>query len=233
MEKPNLITGLGLEMWPKWGYIIDMQQLIRLAVLALTALFATPSLAASLPEGQTKADYLAWLAKDPGARAEVLSFKSYLEAAGVPDVVPTWQLVRTASKWRECDGPRFEVAPAAEWTNIAETLEFVKNHVEPVIGDVEAVSGFRNEGLNQCSGGAKASAHRHFFALDLIPANDDLGRGAMIRSICKVHDFRGQDYGIGLGFYAGNRFHVDSKGFRRWGADGKGATSPCNTGSYA
>jgi hypothetical protein len=36
--------------------------------------------------------------------------------------------------------------------------------------------------------------------------------------------------GIGLGFYAGNRFHVDSKGFRRWGADGKGATSPCVTG---
>ena len=210
-----------------------MQKLIRLAALALTALFATPSLAASLPEGQTKADYLAWLARDPGARAEVLSFKSYLEAAGVEDVVPTWQLVRTASMWRECDGPRFEVAPMGEWTHIAETLKFVEAHVEPVIGDVEAVSGFRNEGLNQCSGGAKASAHRHFFALDLVPANEDLSRSAMIRSICKIHDFRGQDYDVGLGFYAGNRFHVDSKGFRRWGADGKGATSPCNTGSFA
>ena len=210
-----------------------MQKLIRLAALALTALFATPTLAQSLPEGQTKADYLAWLARDPGARAEVLSFKSYLEAAGVDKVVPTWQLVRTASKWRECDGPRFEVAPAGEWVHIAETLGFVKAHVEPVIGDVEAVSGFRNEGLNQCSGGAKASAHRHFFALDLVPANDDLSRAAMIRSICKIHDFRGQDYDVGLGFYTGTRFHVDSKGFRRWGANGKGATSPCNTGNYA
>jgi hypothetical protein len=210
-----------------------MQQLIRSAALALAALlatFATPSLAASLPEGQTKADYLAWLARDPGARAEVLSFKSYLEAAGVEDVVPTWQLVRTASKWRDCSGPRFEVAPMAEWTNIAGTLKFVKNHVEPVIGDVEAVSGFRNAELNQCSGGAKASAHRHFYALDLVPANDGLDRSAMIRSVCKVHDLRGDDYGIGLGFYTGNRFHVDSKGFRRWGADGKGATSPCATG---
>jgi hypothetical protein len=210
-----------------------MQHILRLAALALTALFATPSLASSLPEGQTKADYLAWLAKDPGVRAEVLSFKSYLEAAGVEDVVPTWQLVRTASKWRECDGPRFEVAPTVEWTHIAETLQFVKAHVEPVIGDVEAVSGFRNADLNQCSGGAKASAHRHFFALDLIPADDDLSRSGMIRSICKVHDLRGQDYGIGLGFYAGTRFHVDSKGFRRWGADGKGATSPCATGTFA
>jgi hypothetical protein len=210
-----------------------MQKLIRLAALALIALFATPSLAQSLPEGQSKADYLAWLARDPGARAEVLSFKSYLEAAGVEQVVPTWQLVRTASKWRECSGPRFEVAPMGEWTHIAETLQFVKAHVEPVIGSVEAVSGFRNEELNQCSGGAKASAHRHFFALDLVPANHDLSRGAMIRSICKIHDFRGEDYDIGLGFYTGNRFHVDSKGFRRWGANGKGATSPCNTGNYA
>ncbi|HEX8579715.1 MAG TPA: D-Ala-D-Ala carboxypeptidase family metallohydrolase [Allosphingosinicella sp.] len=207
-----------------------MQHLIRLVALALAALVATPALSASLPEGQNKADYLAWLAKDPGARAELLSFRSYLDAAGVQDVIPTWQLVRTASKWRDCSGPRFEVAPMGEWTHIAETLKFVKNHVEPVIGEVEAVSGFRNEELNQCSGGAKASAHRHFYALDLVPVREELTRGAMISSICRVHDLRGDDYGIGLGFYTGNRFHVDSKGFRRWGADGKGATSPCVTG---
>lgn len=210
-----------------------MQKLIRLAALALLALFATPSLAQSLAEGQSKADYLAWLARDPGARAEVLSFKSYLEAAGVQDVVPTWQLVRTASMWRECNGPRFEVAPTGEWVHIADTLSFVKAHVEPVIGKVEALSGFRNEELNQCSGGAKASAHRHFYALDLTPASEDISRAAMIRSICKIHDFRGEDYGIGLGFYNGMRFHVDSKGFRRWGPNGKGATSPCVTGNYA
>ena len=207
-----------------------MQHLIRLVALALAALVATPALSASLPEGQNKADYLAWLAKDPGARAELLSFRSYLDAAGVQDVIPTWQLVRTASKWRDCSGPRFEVAPMGEWTHIAETLKFVKNHVEPVIGEVEAVSGFRNEELNQCSGGAKASAHRHFYALDLVPVREEISRGAMISSICRIHDLRGDDYGIGLGFYTGNRFHVDSKGFRRWGADGKGATSPCVTG---
>ena len=199
-------------------------------MLALAALFATPVFAASLPEGQNKADYLAWLARDPGARTQVLSFRSYLDAAGVQDVVPTWQLVRTASKWRDCSGPRFEVAPMGEWTHIAETLAFVKTYVEPAIGDVEAVSGFRNEELNQCAGGAKASAHRHFYALDLVPVSDDISRSAMIHSICGVHAQRGSDFDIGLGFYAGNRFHVDSKGFRKWGADGKGSTSPCVTG---
>jgi hypothetical protein len=213
-------------------YIIEMQQLIRIAALAAAALFAsiaTPAPAAELPEGQTKADYLAWLAREPGARAQVLSFKSFLAMKGVEDVVPTWQLVRTASMWRECAGPRFEVAPAAEWQHLAGTLSFVKLHVEPVIGAVEAVSGYRDEGLNHCSGGARESAHRHFYALDLVPVSG-VSREGLIRSICRIHDFRGQDYDIGLGFYTGNRFHVDSKGFRRWGPDGKGATSPCGTG---
>ena len=200
-----------------------------MAALALAALFASPSIAASPAEGQSKADYLAWLARDPGARAEVLGFKQYLDMNEVEDVIPTWQLVRTASMWRQCDGPRFEVAPFSEWQHIASTLRFVENHVEPVIGDVEAVSGYRNAELNQCSGGARESAHRRFFALDLMPVRA-VARGNMIRSLCQIHDWRGTSYDIGLGFYSGLRFHVDSKGFRRWGSDGKGATSPCVTG---
>ncbi len=209
-----------------------MRKLIRLAALALTALFASPTFSAEMPEGQGKADYLAWLARDPGARASVLSFKSYLEAAGVEHTVPTWELVRTASMWRECEGPRFEVAPASEWPHIATTLKFVRAHVEPVIGQVEVVSGFRDEALNRCAHGAPASAHRHFFAIDMVPLTD-IGRGGLMRSLCKIHDLRGEEYNIGLGFYSGVRFHVDSQRFRRWGADGKGATSPCNTGIFA
>jgi len=211
-----------------------MQKIIRFAALALTALLAllsSPAAADQLPEGQSKADYLAWLARDPGARAEVLSFKSYLEAAGVEDVVPTWELVRTASMWRECEGPRFEVAPMGEWTHIATTLKFVRNHVEPVIGAVEVVSGFRDEGLNRCAHGAPQSAHRHFYAIDMVPLGT-VNREGLMRSLCKIHDLRGEQYDIGLGFYSGTRFHVDSQRFRRWGADGKSATSPCNTGNY-
>jgi hypothetical protein len=179
--------------------------------------------------GQGHADYLAWLARSPAARAQVIAFKSFLEAQRADSVLPTWQLVRTASMWRECHGPRFEVAPFAEWQHIASTLRFVKSHVEPVIGPVEALSGYRNPELNQCSGGAKESAHRHFYALDLKPLRD-LGRRGLVRSICAIHEWRGEGYDIGLGFYSGMRFHLDSKGFRRWGSDGKGATSPCATG---
>ena len=196
------------------------------AICALAA--ASPGSAQAVAEGQSHADYLAWLAKSPAARAQVLGFKSFLDIKHVDEVVPTWQLLRTASMWRECNGPRFEVAPFTEWNHVAETLQFVRAHVEPVVGPVEALSGYRNAELNRCSGGAKESAHRHFFALDLTPVRD-IGRTAMIRSLCKIHEWRGSAYDIGLGFYTGMRFHVDSKGFRKWGSNGKGETSPCVT----
>jgi hypothetical protein len=209
-----------------------MQQLIRLAALALSLMFAFPASADQLPDGQNKADYLAWLARNPGARAEVLAFKQFLAMDEVEDVVPTWELVRTASMWRECSGPQFDVAPPSEWPHIANTLSFIRKHVEPVIGPVQVVSGFRNEDLNRCAHGAPKSAHREFYALDMVPASA-LDRAELMRSMCRIHDRSGEQYHIGLGFYAGTRFHVDSQRFRRWGADGKGASSPCNTGVFA
>jgi hypothetical protein len=215
------------------GGMRGLEKFLCIVSLLVGGLAASPASAQAVaPDGQGHADYLAWLARSPAARAEVLGFKDFLERTGADDVLPSWQLLRTASMWRECDGPQFEVAPFTEWQHISSTLRFIKNHVQPVIGEVEALSGYRNETLNQCSGGAKQSAHRHFFALDLAPVRD-IGRSAMIRSLCTIHGFRGAGYDIGLGFYSGLRFHVDSKGFRKWGPDGKGATSPCVTGSYA
>jgi hypothetical protein len=202
-----------------------MRRFVGLALLL--ALTAAPAAAQEQAEGQSKADYHAWLAREPGARAQLLAFKQFLAMKKVDEVLPTWQLVRTASMWRECNGPRFEVAPFTEWSNISNTLGFIKAHVEPVIGDVEAMSGYRNAELNQCSGGARESAHRRFFALDLVPIKA-IARDGMIRSLCKIHEWRGAGYDIGLGFYSGLRFHVDSKGFRKWGPNGKSATSPCS-----
>jgi hypothetical protein len=68
-----------------------------------------------------------------------------------------------------------------------------------------------------------------FFALDLKPVAEEVSRTAMIRSVCSAHRQRGSAYNAGLGFYSGLRFHVDSSGYRKWGADGRGATSPCVT----
>jgi len=180
-----------------------------------------------LAPGQTAADYNRWLAASPAHRASVQAFRDRLAAEGVDGIVPVWQLIRTSSSWRQCGAEPFEVAPADKWQHIVTTLKFVRDKVVPAVGEVEALSAYRNERLNACSAGAPRSAHRMFFALDLTPVNASVDRSAMIRDICRAHARDGRSYDTGLGFYSGRRFHVDSSGYRKWGADGRGASSPC------
>ena len=230
-----------------------MLQLIRAAALAATLLLAPFAAHASvtapqeavhvhandtasradLAPGQSRADYYAWLARAPEHRARVQAFRAHLAQEGLAEIVPVWQLIRTSSSWRQCAAERFEVAPADKWRHIAATLRFVRDEIVPVLGPVEALSAYRNEALNACSDGAPQSAHRHFFALDLTPVSAAIGRAAMVRGLCAAHARTGPAYDAGLGFYSGLRFHVDSNGYRKWGPDGSGASSPCATGSYA
>ena len=115
---------------------------MRLRFVALLVLLCpVPSLAQQLPEGQGETEFRAAYDSSPGFRGGILSFEAWQQAAGVEGVLPTWQVVRTASMWRECGGPQFEVAPFAEWQHISATLRFIKNHVQPVIGEVEALLG--------------------------------------------------------------------------------------------
>lgn len=180
-----------------------------------------------LAPGQTAADFRTWLARSADNRAEVTAFHDYLAAQGVASVIPMWQLTRTSSSWRQCGAEPFEVPPTDKWERILKTLKFVRDEVVPAVGQVEALSAYRNETLNACSDGAPQSAHRNFFALDLTPVDAGVERADMIRSVCAAHAQDGRNYDTGLGFYTGKRFHVDSSGFRKWGPNGKGATSPC------
>jgi hypothetical protein len=179
--------------------------------------------------GQEREDFAAWMARSPANREQVLEFYGHLRANGVEDVIPVWQLTRTSSSYRQCGASGFEVAPRDKWDNIVRTLKFVEKDVVPAVGKVQAVSGYRNERLNRCSNGAPASAHRHFTALDLVPADPGVTRAELIREVCAAHAREGRENNTGLGFYNGVRFHVDSNGFRRWGPNGSGATSPCVT----
>ena len=183
--------------------------------------------ASGLAPGQTARDFEAWATRTPTNVRALGAFRDYLAAQGLETVVPMWQLIRTSSSWRECGAQPFEVPPPDKWGRIVKTLRFVRDDVIPRVGEVETLSAYRNGDLNACSNGAPKSAHREFFALDLTPVNKNLERETMIRSVCQAHARDGQEYNVGLGFYTGRRFHVDSSGFRRWGANGKGATSPC------
>ena len=137
------------------------------ALLGVT--IGNSAVAQELPVGQSEADFARWLDTNPGYRGQILSFEAWQDAAGVKGVLPTWQLVRTASMWRECNGQPFEVPPFQLWPGVVRTLRFIRDHVRPALGEVEAVSGYRNPVLNRCARGSERSAHLDFFALDLIP----------------------------------------------------------------
>ena len=171
--------------------------------------------------GQDEAGYRNWYIASPAHPAAVKAFNDYLTAWGVSGVVPTWQLLRTASDWQKCVAPPFEVAPSEDWPNVVQTLRYVRDRVIPTIGPVEAVSVYRNESLNQCAAGARESAHRFMQAVDLVPLRP-VTRDAMIRQLCTVHARSGEPYGVGLGFYVGLRFHIDSRKFRTWGVNDEG-----------
>ena len=198
--------------------------LILMALLAA----AGPASAQQLPdEGQSEAAFRLHLDKKPAFRAQVEGLETWLRAKRVHDILPTWQILRTASMWKVCNGPPFEVPPRKLWPNLAATLRFVRDAVRPALGSVQAVSAYRNPELNVCARGSANSAHRDFSALDLVPAKD-LTRLQIFHQMCRVHGAKGPTVGVGLGFYAFARFHVDTRSFRRWGSAGpRGSESPC------
>ena len=168
--------------------------------------------------GQDEPGYRNWYLASPAHAHQVKGLNDYLVTHGVGGVVPTWQLLRTASDWYKCGAAAFEVPPTLEWPNLVQTLRYVRDRVIPAVGPVEPVSVYRNPLLNHCAGGAQESAHRYMQAVDLVPLNP-ITRAALIRQLCTVHAGSGGPYGVGLGFYVGLRFHIDSRRFRRWGID--------------
>jgi hypothetical protein len=168
--------------------------------------------------GQDEPGYRSWYLATPTRGAEVKSFNDYLATYRVAGILPTWQLLRTATSWQKCGGQPFEVPPTSEWPHIVQTLRYVHDYVVPAVGPVEAVSAYRNPTLNVCAGGAPESAHKHYSAIDMVPLRPTT-REALMRNLCGIHSQHGAAYNAGLGFYAFLRFHVDSTKFRRWNMD--------------
>ncbi|MEO7634973.1 MAG: hypothetical protein ABIS38_04935 [Sphingomicrobium sp.] len=166
--------------------------------------------------GQDEPGYRNWMAASPRHPAYVKAFNDYLTTWGVAGVVPTWQLLRTASDWMKCGAAPFELPPTDNWPNVVQTLRYIRDQVIPAIGPVEPVSVYRNPVLNHCAGGANESAHRFMQAVDMVPLRP-MTRETLIRTLCAGHAINGARYAVGLGFYPFIRFHVDSRKFRTWG----------------
>ena len=206
-----------------------------LPLLALVQLAATPVQAQPAPAlpsstapwnpaapyiapGQDEPGYRSWYLADPARAGQVKAFNDYLTSADVFGVVPTWQLLRTATAWKDCGAQPFEVPPSDQWPHMIQTLRYVRDYVIPAVGPVEPVSAYRNPALNVCAGGAPESAHRLDSAIDLVPL-EPIDRVSLMRTLCGIHSEHGARYNAGLGFYAYLRFHVDSTKYRRWNMD--------------
>jgi hypothetical protein len=168
--------------------------------------------------GQDEPGYRSWYLAAPWRAGQVKSFNDYLATYEVSGIVPTWQLLRTATAWKDCGGQPFEVPPSTEWPHMVQTLRYIHDYVIPAVGPVEPVSVYRNPVLNQCAGGAPESAHKTDSAIDMVPLRP-ITREALMKTLCTGHSEHGAAYNAGLGFYAYLRFHVDSIKFRRWNMD--------------
>ena len=168
--------------------------------------------------GQDEPGYRSWYLAAPWRAGQVKALNDYLASAQVTGIVPTWQLLRTATSWRECGAQPFEVPPSEEWPHMVQTLRYIRDYVIPAVGPVEPVSVYRNPSLNQCAGGAPESAHKLDSAVDLVPLRP-IDRITLMRTLCGTHNQHGAQYQAGLGFYAYLRFHIDSTKYRRWNMD--------------
>ena len=153
---------------------------------------------------------------------EVAAFDAYLRQEKVIDVAPTWQLLRTASMWRECKAPPFQVPPPVVWPEVRALLRLMQElRKAQVIGPFAVVSAYRDENLNRCAGGSRGSSHMRF-AIDIVPLSptDD-------QALCSFWRTQGKVWDMGLSRYPSGRIHVDRTSWRTWGADHTGRSSFC------
>jgi hypothetical protein len=161
-----------------------------------------------------------WL---PAHGAEVTAFESFLVQQKVAGVVPTYQLLRSASMWRECKAAPFQVPPPAQWPLARDVLVLLQElRRTNVLGPFAVVSAYRDASLNRCAHGSRRSSHMRF-AVDIVPLGptDD-------QKLCGFWRAQGRSWNMGLSRYPSGRIHVDRTGWRSWGEDYTLRTSYCN-----
>jgi hypothetical protein len=154
--------------------------------------------------------------------AEVEAFEEFMVRENVAAVVPTYQLLRSASMWKECRAEPFELPPVAEWPRVRDLLVLLRElRKRGVLDEIEVVSAYRDPRLNRCAGGAPGSSHQRF-AVDIAPVPDAQGA-----RLCRFWREEGQAWDMGVSRYPSGRIHIDRTGYRTWGASHRRGSSYC------
>lgn len=163
-----------------------------------------------------------WRAAQPEATH---AFEQHLQGQGVAQVLPLHQLLRSASSWEACGAEPFAMPPQAQWPAVVSVLRLLQAlRAAGVVGtEMEVHSAYRGPALNACAQGAAGSAHLRSFALDFtFPAGPD-----PTDRLCAFWREQGPAWRMGLSRYPSGRIHIDTAGFRTWGADHTGRSAVC------
>jgi len=195
--------------------------LLLLIALLATACTSPGPVPATDGETRTQASFEQWRAT---TSAPVAAFEAALREQGLDSQVPLHELLRTASDWSICKASPYDVPPEAQWPAAFSVLRLLRTLREQgVLNRVTVYSGFRNEELNRCAQGAPGSAHLRAYAIDFRPIDDEEAG----HRLCAFWQTQGRDWKMGLSRYPSGRIHIDTFGWRTWGADHTGATAFC------
>ncbi|WP_413111900.1 D-Ala-D-Ala carboxypeptidase family metallohydrolase [Thaumasiovibrio sp. DFM-14] len=146
---------------------------------------------------------------------EVEQIYQFFDQQGVDEMLPWHLVMMQGTDWARSGKTVFNLPQRKNWANMARTLRFIQKHVIPEVGPVIPVSGDRSQEYNVIAGGAKASKHLTFCALDLVPVNA-ISRAELHQKLKEIYRLQGRESQMGLGLYAGVRFHIDTCGYRQW-----------------
>jgi hypothetical protein len=192
------------------------------APAAATGPAAPAAPAASAPVSDRERDAVLFTHWRSSHVAEVDAFEEFLVRERVAEVVPSYQLLRSASMWKECLAEPFELPPAPEWPRVRDLLLLLRElRTRQVLPAFEVVSAYRSPALNRCAGGAPRSSHMRF-AVDIAPL-----KPADADRLCRFWRQEGKTWDMGVSRYPSGRIHIDRNGFRTWGATHGRGSSYC------
>ncbi|MGE4239997.1 hypothetical protein [Ramlibacter sp.] len=175
--------------------------------------------ARAAPEPDDAAAFDAWLNHHP-----VTQLEDFLAERKLNGIVPTRSLLRTATDWRRCKAPQFEIPPKSHWPVMREVVALVAElKKREILKEVDGASAYRNPALNACANGAPRSAHTVSWALDLTAEGPSID----VTKLCAFWRDEGRKWNMGLSRYPSGRIHLDVSGWRTWGADHTYRTSFC------
>jgi hypothetical protein len=113
--------------------------------------------------------------------------------------------------------PKYKVLPPQDlWKSMVPTLTLLRQIQRMTGVQFTIESAYRSFDVNTKSGGATASAHLDFSGLDIGPQSNHKKVEALVKHFW--HE-QGKSIDMGLGYYNLNRFHIDTKKYRKWKFD--------------